>query len=119
MSENMERFRHLDGTSARIDTEYIKIDFQHGNPDVVGKNGATIEEVLEVLVQKILDFQGRELACLENAVALWHLDAAQEAMLQRRMRRQEQGVLGSKDKHQTEEVPLRKAELQEFPSFSS
>lgn len=119
MSENMERWRHLDGASARVDTEFVKIDFQHGNPQEVGTNGVTIEDVIEILVQKILDFQGRELACLENAVTLWHLDAAQEALHQRRRRREEQGVLGTKNAHQTEDLTMRRAPIEEFPTFSS
>lgn len=119
MSENMERWRHLDGSAAQLDTEFVKIQFQHGNPAEVGVNGVSVEDVIEILVQKLLDFQGRDLACLENAVALWHLDAAQESLLARRKKRADQGVLGTAEAHVTEEVQMRRAPVEEFPTFSS
>lgn len=115
----MERWRHLDGSSAQLNTEFVQIKFQHGNPTEVGANGVSVEDVIEILVQKLLDFQGRELGCLENAVALWHLDAAQEALLQRRKKRADQGVLGTRDPHLTEEVSMRRAPVEDFPTFSS
>lgn len=115
----MERWRHLDGSSAQINTEFVKINFQHGNPAEVGLNGVSVEDVIEILVQKLLDFQGREPACLENAVALWHLDAAQESLLARRKKRDLQGVLGTREPHVTEEVQMKRAPVEEFPTFSS
>jgi hypothetical protein len=99
MGENMEKFRHIDGSEAVIDTEYIKIVFQHGHPQEEGVNGCRVEDVLDLLTNKLLDFQGRELACEENATALYHLDLAREALLLRRRRREQQGVLGKTKKH--------------------
>lgn len=99
MGENMEKFRHMDGSEAVIDLPYIKITFQHGHPQEVGANGCRIEDVIDVLVQKLLDFQGRELACEENATALYHLDLAREALLLRRRRREQQGLLGRSETH--------------------
>ena len=102
MGENMEKFRHIDGSEAVIDTENIKITFQHGHPTDVGVNGCRIEDVIDVLVDKLLDFQGRDLACDENATALYHLDLAREALLLRRRRREQQGVVGSPQTHSNE-----------------
>jgi hypothetical protein len=99
MGENMEKFRHLDGSEAVIETEHIKITFQHGHPQEVGVNGARIEDVIDVLVEKLLNFQGRDLACEENATALYHLDLAREALMLRRRRREQQGLLGLTDRH--------------------
>lgn len=99
MSENMEKFRHLDGSEAVIDKPFISITFQHGNPDEVGINGCRVEDVIEAIQEKLLDFQGRDLACDENASALYHLDLAREALLMRRRRREQQGVFGGRDKH--------------------
>ncbi|MDI9637308.1 hypothetical protein QPK87_10285 [Kamptonema cortianum] len=99
LSENMEKFRHLDGNPAVIDQEFIKITFQHGDPNEVGINGCKIEDVLDVIVEKLLDFQGRDLACPENATALYHLDLAREALILRRRRREQQGLLGQRQKH--------------------
>lgn len=99
MSENMEKFRHLDGSYATVETEFIKIQFQHGSPDESGINGCRVEDVIGILQEKLLDFQGRELACEENATALYHLDLAREALLLRRRRRENQGVVGSTNRH--------------------
>jgi len=105
MSENMEKFRHIDGSEAIIEQDYIKVTFQHGGtPDVVGTNGCRIEDVIEVLQQKLLDFQGRELQCEENATALYHLDLAREALLNRRRLREQQGVIGSRATHESADL---------------
>lgn len=102
MGENMEKFRHIDGSEAVVDTDFIKVVFQHGHPQMVGINGCRIEDVIDLLVDKLLNFQGRDLACEENATALYHLDMAREALLLRRRRREQQGVLGVNQAHRTE-----------------
>lgn len=99
MGENMEKFRHLDGSEAVVDLPHVKIVFQHGHPQEVGVNGVRVEDVIDVLVDKLLAFQGRELACEENAKALEHLDKARDALLVRRRRRESQGVLGRNKAH--------------------
>jgi hypothetical protein len=99
MSENMEKFRHLDGNPAVIENEFVKITFQHGDPAVEGINGCRIEDLIDIVVEKLLDFQGRDLACEENATALYHLDLAREALLLRRRRRENQGLIGQRAKH--------------------
>ena len=100
MSENMEKFRHLDGGEAEVERPYIHIVFQHGgSPADVGTNGCRLEDVIEVVQEKLLDFQGRELACEENATALYHLDLAREALILRRRRRESQGLLGERKAH--------------------
>lgn len=101
MGENMEKFRHLDGSDALIETEFIRIVFQHGNPAEAGINGCRVEDVIDVLVQKLLDFQGRDLACEENASALYHLDMAREALMLRRRRRELQSLIGLQEKHKS------------------
>lgn len=95
----MEKFRHLDGNMAVAESDYIRIVFQHGDPAEVGVNGCRIEDVIDIVVEKLLDFQGRDLACEENATALYHLDLAREALLLRRRRREMQGLIGKRDKH--------------------
>lgn len=98
----MEQFRHLDGGMSIVERPHIKITFQHGNPEEVGINGCRIEDVIDVLTEKLLDFQGRALNCEENATALYHLDLAREALLLRRRRRERQGALGLRKKHKPE-----------------
>ena len=99
MSENMDKFRSLDGSEAVVEQPFIKITFQHGHPDQVGINGCRIEDVIDVLTEKLLAFQGRDLACEENAQALYHLDNAREVLLLRRRRREQQGVLWTQKPH--------------------
>ena len=101
MSENMDKFRSLDGSSALIDQQFIKIVFQHGHPNEVGINGCRIDDVLEVVVGRLLDFQGRDLACPENAEALEHLHLAREALLKRRRTREQQGVINTQQPHES------------------
>lgn len=104
MSENMERFRSMDGSDAQIRTDFIDITFQHGPPQDVGINGCRVEDVIEVIVQKLLDFQGRELACEENAEALYHLQEACDALVRRRRRRELQGLIGTRTPHKVEQL---------------
>lgn len=99
MGENMEKFRHIDGSEAVVETPFIRIVFQHGHPQQVGINGCRIEDVIDIVVDKLLDFQGRDLSCEENAAALYHLDMAREALLLRRRRREQQGVIGTQSSH--------------------
>lgn len=108
MSENMDKFRSLDGSSAIVELPFIKIVFQHGHPNEVGINGCRLDDVLEIVVNRLLDFQGRDLACEENAEALEHLHLAREAMLRRRRTREEQGVINTQKQHQTPATTRRK-----------
>lgn len=102
MGENMEKYRHIDGSEALLETEHVRIKLQHGLPSEVGVNGCRIEDVLDLLVNKLLDFQGRDLACEENATALYHLDLAREALIARRRKREQQGVLGTAKPHKND-----------------
>lgn len=103
MSENMEKWRHIDGSEAIVENDHMRIVFQHGNPTEVGINGCRVEDVIEVVIQKLLDFQGRNLACEENRIALEHLSDAQEVLISRRRRREQQTVLGTPKAHQSVE----------------
>jgi hypothetical protein len=101
MSENMEKFRSLDGSEALVDRPFIRVVFQHGHPNQVGINGCRIEDVIDVAVDRLLDFQGRDLGCPENAEALEYLYQAREALLRRRKIREEQGVINTNQPHRS------------------
>ena len=103
MSENMEKFRSLDGSEAVVIRPFIQIVFQHGHPNEVGVNGCRVEDVIDVAVDRLLDFQGRNLACDENSEALEYLYQAREALLRRKRRREQQGVINTQQPHQSEE----------------
>lgn len=100
----MEKFRSLDGSEALVQRPFINIVFQHGHPNEVGVNGCRIEDVIDVIVDQLLAFQGRDLACEENAEALEHLHFAREAMLVRRRRREQQGVLNTQTTHESADL---------------
>ena len=99
MREDMESFRSMDGSDGLVRKPFISIDFQRGSVEQVGINGCRVEDVIEVLQQRLFDHQGRSLACPENATALCHLEAAREALIERRQRRSEQGVLNTPEPH--------------------
>lgn len=99
MSENMEAFRSLDGSDGFVKKPFIHIEFQRGSVAEHGLNGCRVEDVIEVLQNRLLDHQGRSLACEENAEALLHLELAREALVKRRRRREDQGVLDTPEKH--------------------
>ena len=104
MSENMEKYRSMDGSEAFIARPFIEIVFQHGHPNEVGINGCRVEDVIDVLVDRLLDFQGRNLACDENAEALEHLYLAREALVRRKRRRELQGVINTQRPHDSIDV---------------
>ena len=106
MSENMEKFRSMDGSEALVQRPFINIVFQHGHPNEVGNNGCRVEDVIDVLVDKLLDFQGRDLTCEENAEALEHLHFAREALIRRRRRREQQGVLNTQKPHESADLAV-------------
>ncbi len=101
MSENMEKFRSMDGSEALVTRPFIEIVFQHGHPKAVGINGCRVEDVIDVAVDRLLDFQGRDLSCEENAQALEHLFHAREALLKRKRLRENQGVVNSDRPHRS------------------
>lgn len=93
---------HLDGSVATTDLPYIKIDFQHGAHFSQGINGCKIEDVIDVLVEKLMDFQSRSLHCDENERAIAHLGRAKEALVSRRILREQQGLISTNSPHQSE-----------------
>jgi hypothetical protein len=74
-----------------------------------------VEDLIEVVIQKLLDFQGRDLQCDENHVALEHLVDAQEALVARRRRREEQGVIATSKPHKSAD----KLPTVDFPAYSA
>lgn len=101
--DNAKAKESLDGSASIVCQPFIHILFQRGSVEEVGVNGCRIEDVIEVLQEKLTDHQERMLACDENATALRHLALARDALLLRRQRRQEQGVLDSKSSHDSKD----------------
>lgn len=74
------------------------IKFQNGALEL-GRNGATTEEVIDVLVEHISFFQKGPFACRENALIITKLEEAKHWALHRKQLREAQNVKGREAAH--------------------
>lgn len=81
--------------------QYINIKWQEGPVKVVGRNGAQIEDVIDLLVERLQKFQEGELACRENELAITKLQEARLWLNERTRKRLEQKVEGTYQAHQS------------------
>lgn len=88
-----------DGSPHKVDEDYIKIRFQTGPIGTVGKNGTQIEDVVEILLNRLRGFQHGQFRCRENALAITNLEQAQMWLERRTKLRQQQGVEGMDAPH--------------------
>ena len=70
------------------------IVFQHGPIKEVGRNGTTIEGVIDVLVNRLEGFQRGPFANQYNADAAMYMKAAKQRLLDRTRDREARGVEG-------------------------
>ena len=77
----------------------LALKFQDGPIAEAGANGCQIEDVLNVLVERLLAFQDGPFPCPENAAALEHLALARSALTTRTLRRRAEGVEGRSVPH--------------------
>jgi hypothetical protein len=91
----------MDGSPSRAgdETGYINIKFQCGPIQEVGVNGTSIENVVELLVQRLEGFQNGPFSCRENALAITHLQDAQNWLERRTRNRVSAGVEGTNKAH--------------------
>lgn len=67
----------MDGSSPKIEEEYISIQFQCGPIQEKGVNGIQITHVLELLAARLEGFQKNEtFSCSENEMALLEIKEA-------------------------------------------
>jgi len=85
-----------------VETEFLRIQFQHGLPPEVGINGVQVEDVMNVVIQRLERYQRSLLACSENEEAIKALHLAKDAMARRRQRREKQGVFHTYSNHTVE-----------------
>lgn len=78
---------------------FIDIKFQEGPVDEVGVNGCFIEDVIDLLVERLRGFNAGPLGCRENSVAITHLEEAANWMVRRRINRIKQGVHSTMEPH--------------------
>lgn len=81
--------------------KYINIKFQEGPIKENGVNGCQIEDVIDVLVERLQGFQAGEFRCRENALAITKLEEARLWLDERTRKRLKQGVEGKNEKHQS------------------
>lgn len=68
-------------------------------PTVYHVNGATIEDVIDVCLERLRGFQRGPFSCRENALAITAFEEGRNWLLQRTRDRQEQGVEGTNVAH--------------------
>jgi hypothetical protein len=79
------------------------VQFQHGPRGVEGSTpGVFDDDLLAIIEDRLVAFQGGPFACNENAEALTAVRDAREALGKRVARRIAQGVLGANVKHTSE-----------------
>ena len=76
----------------------FSLKFQNGAMEL-GRNGATTEEVMDVLIEHLNYFQRGKYACRENALAITKLEEAKHWVLHRKQLREAQGVKGREAAH--------------------
>jgi hypothetical protein len=74
---------------------YIDIQFQNGPVAENGVNGCQIEDVINVLVERIQALNIEPFNCRENSLAITHLQEAQNWLYRRTRERQLRGVEGT------------------------
>ncbi len=84
-----------------IERPFLRVVFQSGFPGDVGFNGCRVEDVLELAIDRLNQYQRGPLACVENAEAIRCLHEAIHALTLRIRRRQEQGVFNTMSRHET------------------
>lgn len=84
----------MDGSPAWFKNEFIEIKFQCGPKQAVGINGAQIDEILGILIQRLEGFQNGRFACRENALVITKLEEALHWIQHRTADRQKRGVEG-------------------------
>lgn len=76
-------------------SKYIEIKFQDGPIGENGENGCQIEDVIDVLVQRLEGFQSGEFRSRENALAITKLEEARLWLNERTRKRVARGVEGT------------------------
>lgn len=73
---------------------FASISFQNGSIQESGVNGCTNENLIEIVIDRLIGFQSGKFACWENANAIADLGKALEWLNKRTKARIERGVEG-------------------------
>ena len=98
---NTQKQEALDGSPAIVNDKagYIHIKFQCGPIKEHDVNGTSIENVLELLVNRLQGFQKGPFRCRTNALAITKIEEAIMWLEQRTKERLRQGVEGTNQAH--------------------
>lgn len=78
---------------------FIRVQFQNGPINEVGVNGCQIDDVIDVLIERLTGFQKGAHPCRENALAITKLEEAKHWLEHRTKARKAQGVEGHMKSH--------------------
>ncbi|MBE5093578.1 hypothetical protein [Bacillus thuringiensis] len=80
-------------------SQYINVKFQEGPIQDNGVNGAQIEDVIDMLVERLQGLQQGDFPCYENGFAIVKLTEARMWLNDRTRKRQLQGLEGKYVEH--------------------
>ncbi|MDP3769004.1 MAG: hypothetical protein Q8S13_13385 [Dehalococcoidia bacterium] len=92
----------MKATGVLVNEPVITIRFQRGpigETGETGVNGCAIEDVLDVLIERLEGFERGPFTCRENRFAIMHLKSAKGWLGARTAARQAQGVEGTNQPH--------------------
>ena len=101
MQPQVMQMPSIKGGGQVLEKPFIRVVFQSGLPREVGVNGCRVEDVIDIALIRLAQYQQGPLACEENAEAIQYLEAARHVLELRLQRRQEQGVLNTMTQHET------------------
>lgn len=87
------------GATVDVEASVIDIRFQAGPIQENGVNGCSIEDVIDVLVDRLNGYQNGPFRCRENALMITKLEEARLWGYERTRKRQAQGVEGTNAPH--------------------
>ena len=88
-------YRIAEVTISNVKSILGEIRFQNGPINKVGVNGATNEDLIAIVIDRLQGFQSGEYACRDNALALTKLEEALMWLRHRTEERETRGVEGT------------------------
>jgi len=85
----------LDGSRAHIQNSHIDIKFQLGPVKEHGINGCQIDDILQILIERVEGFQKGPFSGRENAIVITKLQEAQHWLEHRTRDRERRNVEGT------------------------
>lgn len=95
-----EKVLNINDIIAIPKNQYIYIKFQEGAIQENGVNGTQIEDVINVLIERLEGFQKGDFSCRENALAITKLEEARMWLNERTRKRKEKGIEGLDINHE-------------------